>query len=156
MNNQQPQMPSIVLQQMQPPPMPRHFNGVVPPRYDAAMRYLEYCHVKEMTRPVANDIAIDQVPGLELTVDEQIVRRTACRTIHKYLRGELPVDTWEWLTWRHDYIETVRMLNGQVVNCPLCNGITGGTTCHWCAGAGSIIYQPFHHDPASPVVPNKS
>lgn len=146
MSSQQPQIPFVMMPQM-PTPQMSHFHGVVPPRYDAAMRFLEYCHLKEMERPVVNDISVGTVPGLELTIEEQMVRRTSLRTIQKYLRGELPVDTWEWLTWRHDYIETVRMMNGHTADCPACSGVKGMITCPWCGGAGSIIYQPFHHNP---------
>jgi hypothetical protein len=111
---------------------------VVPARVNKALEFFSMVTHKTATRAVANDLAIEQIPGQKLTDEEANAMATACNLLSRYFSGTLPPDIWEEIRIRAVH----RRPDGdsKIMNCPVCvqNGQID-SMCSTCGGSGKIM-----------------
>lgn len=61
-----------------------HTDMLLPPRIEAAMQYLGYCHAVELG---ASESSVPNCNGRDLSADETVVKATALRLIDYYMQG---------------------------------------------------------------------
>ena len=130
------QFPQSPLMMMYPFMQQRGSDGntnQVPARVRVALEFLNELSAKTARRPVANDMSIEIIDGMELNATEEIAQTAALRMLTSYFSGQLQPSTWEQYHLQQD---KGHML---LLPCPGCNGEAekvGG--CTQCGGRGKV------------------
>jgi hypothetical protein len=116
---------------------------MVPARVRVALEYLSLLTSKTMVRAAVNDMAIQEIPGQELSSEEVTAQATACNMLSFYFAGKMPADYWERLDAEDRAYQ--RGEGGELSPCFNCRGINANTltkNCHFCRGNGFVFVTP--------------
>lgn len=119
-------------------------HGPPPARVRVALEFLMDLTVKGMTRAAANDLAIELIPGQQLSHDEKEAQKAACACLKEYFAGKTKPDAYEKIAERK--FEKKTLADGKpglVLTCIGCGGqIPKMYNCTICKGAGEIMVFP--------------
>jgi hypothetical protein len=138
-----PMMPMFVQPQWQqhvPPPQ----DEVAPARVRVALEFFTRCTHKTMTRAAAapQALAVEIIPGQQLTAPEEQALGAACDLLYDYFRGTEKASESERIDLqrrRYDAHE----LAGNIIQCPVCSQTRPNKKCLVCRGTGGVVAYPL-------------
>lgn len=141
--NQQPAfvpMPMMMPGYHAPPPQ-RIQQLDYPARIHAALEYLQYCMLKQLSRAAVNDISIEVIPGQKLSTAEANAQASAANLLSAYFQGRMAINFWERLEASQLEREAPQG-TATTLHCPSCFGSSPKRNCPICRGTGNIIAYP--------------
>lgn len=114
-------------------------DGDPPARVRAALEFLANLGGKTATRAAANDMAIELIPGQELSAGERHAQEAACEMLAAYFAGRLRPNYWERRPPRRG--RPGGDGDGALISCPVCRD-GASSRCRLCRGTGMLMTYP--------------
>ncbi len=135
--------PFVLMPPQGPMPFPERYPDNPPARVRVALEVLAMFTHKQMTRAAVSDIAIETLPGQELTKAQRIAEASACHLLAEWFAGKLEASHTENVlvqAMKQNLDKEGESHRGHVLRCVACNGTD--SSCHFCRGSGKVIIYP--------------